>query len=186
MKKRPLAKALLVPGYGGSSQSPLLLRVQRALAALSIESCAVSLERRRPLPRLEHEVAQLRKAREDFIGNSTVPWVVVGRSFGGRVGAFLALQTPPRALVVLSHPIRPEGRVRTHDEEALGKLACPTLLIQGDGDEKAPLPVLLPLVRQNPFLELKVLEGARHALGRHEGPAIEYLCVWLRNLLQRG
>jgi pimeloyl-ACP methyl ester carboxylesterase len=56
----------------------------------------------------------------------------------------------------------------------------PTLIVQGDVDDKGPLEVLGPLVAKNPALTLEVLEGAGHSFGRHEARAVDLAAAFLR------
>jgi len=93
--------------------------------------------------------------------------------------AFLAAQEPPDALVVVGHPISPPGRPRPRDEEALASVRCPTLVVQGDHDDLGPVAVLERISAGNPLIDLIVLSGAGHELGRHEGEAAEHVACWL-------
>jgi predicted alpha/beta-hydrolase family hydrolase len=108
--------------------------------------------------------------------------VLLGRSFGGRMCAFLAAQDPPAALVLLGHPIAPPGRPRPDDEAALASIACPTLVVQGDRDELGPLPVLERIAAANPRVDLTVLAGVGHDLGRMENEAVDRTVAWIETL----
>ncbi len=81
---------------------------------------------------------------------------------------------------MLGFPVRPAGRPRPDDEAALLAVRVPTLIVQGDVDDKGPLEVLRPLVAKNPALTLAVLEGAGHSFGRHEARAVELAAAFLR------
>jgi predicted alpha/beta-hydrolase family hydrolase len=89
---------------------------------------------------------------------------------------------PPAALVLLGHPIAPPGRPRPADEAALASITCPTLVVQGDRDELGPLPVLERIAAANPRLELSVLAGTGHDLGRVENEAVDRAVDWLERL----
>ena len=104
---------------------------------------------------------------------------MIGRSFGGRICAFLAQTEPPDALVVLGYPIAPPGRPRPKDESALAAITCPTLIVQGDQDDLGPLAVLERLAAVNPRLELAVIPGAKHSYGAEESRAVEAAVAWL-------
>src|SRR5687767_6536420 len=97
--------------------------------------------------------------------------------------AFLAEQEPPAALVVLGHPISPPNRPRPRDEATLAALTCPTLILQGERDELGPLDVLARVAAQNPRVELSVLPGAGHELGKSEPEAIARAVDWLTRIL---
>jgi predicted alpha/beta-hydrolase family hydrolase len=107
----------------------------------------------------------------------------VGRSFGGRICAFLASEEPPDALVVLGHPIAPPDRPRPRDEAALASVRCPTLIVQGDRDELGPLAVLQRIAAGNPLIDIVLIAGAGHDLGPKEREAVEHAGRWLESRL---
>ena len=63
------------------------------------------------------------------------------------------------------------------------QVACPTLVVQGERDELGPLAVLERIAAQNRRVELSVLPGVGHELGRQEGEAIERVVDWLGRIL---
>ena len=168
--------AVLAPGYGGTARQPILRALADALATYAIASRAVTFATRgsRPSAGYERELADLRVAR-DALG---------GRSFGGRIAAFLAAQEPPAALVVLGHPISPPGRPRPRDEAALAKVTCPTLVVQGDHDQLGPYAVLERIAATNPHIDLVAIAGAGHEFGRQEGEAVAAAARWLDSMLR--
>jgi len=127
---------------------------------------------------------ELRPAREAIVIRAGMPFALIGRSFGGRMCAFLAAEEPPDALVILGHPISPPGQPRPADEAALLGIACPTLVVQGDRDELGPLAVLERIAGQNPRIDLVVLRGAAHEYGAHEADAIDAAARWLGSVLR--
>ncbi|OGO69701.1 MAG: hypothetical protein A3H36_02435 [Chloroflexi bacterium RIFCSPLOWO2_02_FULL_71_16] len=133
----------------------------------------------RPSSGYRVELDALRRARDELRAAHPGPVALVGRSFGGRMCAFLAAQEPPDALVVVGHPISPPGRPRPRDEEALASVRCPTLVVQGDHDDLGPVAVLQRISAGNPLIDIVVIAGARHELGRHEGEAAEHVARWL-------
>lgn len=168
--------AVLLPGFGGGVRQPLLVRLGRRLNEHGFATAPLALKRGTPKADLESEIAQLHRHVRKLPTRRTV-WL--GRSFGGRVCARLAVAQPPIALVLLSFPVRPKGKHRPLDEAALLKLRCPTLLIQGSADPLAPLRVVKRLVRANSHLQLEIIDGAGHAYGRHEKRAIDLAVNWL-------
>ena len=177
---RPVA--VLAPGYGGTAQQPLLRKLAERLEAIGVaaEPITFSSHGSRPSRGYATELDDLRRARDRLIAAHGGPVALVGRSFGGRMCAFLAELEPPAALVVLGHPIAPPKRPRLQDERALAALACPTLVVQGDRDELGPLDELRRAAAPNPRVEIAVLEGAGHDFGRHEARAIDLTVEWLR------
>ena len=127
---------VLAPGYGGDDRQPILRALAARLAKDDIAARAVTFSTRgsRPSHAYERELADLRGARERLREEGAERIALVGRSFGGRMCAFLARAEPPDALAILGHPIAPPGRPRTDDEAALEAVACPTLVVQGERD----------------------------------------------------
>ncbi|HUG06911.1 MAG TPA: alpha/beta fold hydrolase, partial [Candidatus Limnocylindria bacterium] len=166
--------AVLAPGYGGTSDQPILRALARRLAGYEIASRAITFRTRgkRPSPEYALELEDLRTAR-DALRAEHEKIALVGRSFGGRMCAFLAAVEPPDALAILGHPISPPGRPRPADEDALQGMRCPTLVVQGQRDELGPLAVLQRIALVNPLIDLAVIEGAGHDLGAKESEAVE-------------
>ncbi len=156
-----------MPGFGGSADQPMLVRLSKLLEAEGHEATRVELPKGRPSPGLQVEQAALAEHPAD---------AYVGRSFGGRVCIRLARPVP---IVLLGFPVRPPGRPRPEDEAALSALRAPTLILQGAKDELGPLRVLRPIVRKNPCLTLEVIAGAGHSFGRSEGDVLKRAAAWL-------
>jgi predicted alpha/beta-hydrolase family hydrolase len=180
-----MAVAILAPGYGGTEHQRLLVRLATALGEVGVPARPITFSTagKRPSKGYLAELADLRAARDAMVAEHGGPVFLVGRSFGGRMCAFLAELEPPAGLVVLSHPIGPPDRPRPRDEEALAALACPTLIVQGDRDELGPMAVLSRVAALNPRVEVQVLPGIGHDLGKAEGAAIERAVAWIRGRL---
>lgn len=74
------------------------------------------------------------------------PFVLVGKSMGGRVGCHVAAESkePPAALVCLGYPlVGQNGKVR---DEVLRALRTPVLFVQGTRDTLCPLAKLEALL----------------------------------------
>ena len=179
-----MTSAVLAPGYGGTAEQPLLRKLAARLEADGIATSRIAFSTKRPSPGYRSETQELRAARDAVVARAGAPGARIGRSFGGRMCAFLAAQEPPDALVILGHPISPPGRPRPADEAVLLGIACPTLVVQGDRDELGPLAVLERIAGQNPRVDLVVLRGARHEYGPHEGEAIGAAARWLGTVLR--
>jgi len=177
----PAALAILAPGYGGTSQQPILQALGSALGGHGIGARPItfSTRGRRPSADYQVEIDDLRLACDGARRDGAGQIALVGRSFGGRMCALLAAREPPAGLVVLGHPIAPTGRPRPADEAALAAVRCPTLIVQGERDELGPLAVLERIAEHNPCIELVVLPGAGHAFGRAEPQAIARAADWL-------
>lgn len=177
--------AVLAPGYGGTAEQGILRALSRALEPFEIASVRVTFrtQGKRPSRDYVSELDDLRSAR-DRLRAENGKIALVGRSFGGRMCAFLASIEPPDALAILGHPISPPDRPRPHDEEALQGIRCPTLVVQGERDELGPLPVLQRIALVNPLIDLAVIEGAGHDFGAKERLAVEQVARWLDAMLR--
>lgn len=166
-------KVVLVPGFNGTAQQPMLVRLSKLLRERGLEALAVTLRQGKPSAGLAEETAQL-----DRLAGAG-PIAIVGRSFGGRVGARLAAQREVVAMVLLGFPIRPPGRPRPDDEAALKALRCPVLILQGAKDELGSPALLRRLTKGMKNVELRVVKGATHSYGRHEREVLEQAAEWL-------
>jgi len=173
--------AVLAPGYGGSASQPILVALARELATFGIEARPITFTSRggRPSREYESELADLRTARDALAAGGATHVALVGRSFGGRMCAFLAARETPAALVILGHPISPPRRPRPADESALAEIACPVLIVQGDRDELGPLGVLERIAGANPRIDLVTLPDTGHDFGPREREAIAHAARWL-------
>ncbi|HEV2009637.1 MAG TPA: alpha/beta family hydrolase [Candidatus Limnocylindria bacterium] len=179
-----MTSAVLAPGYGSTAEQPLLKKLAARLEADGIATTRITFSTKRPSRSYTTEKAELRIARDAIVAKAGGPVALVGRSFGGRMCAFLAVEEPPDALVILGHPISPPDRPRPADEAALLGIGCPTLVVQGDRDELGPLAVLERIAGQNPRIDLVVLRGAGHEYGKHEAEAIDAAARWLGSMLR--
>jgi predicted alpha/beta-hydrolase family hydrolase len=177
-----VAIAVLAPGYGGSAQGPILRQLGKQLEPVGVVARSIEFSTRGGRPSREYatELTDLRRARDDLLAVHSPPVVLIGRSFGGRMCAFLAEQEPPDALVILGYPIAPPNRPRPRDEATLAALKCPTLVVQGDMDELGPLAVLERIAAANRWLELAVIAGAGHDYGRSASDAIARSVDWVK------
>jgi len=177
--------AVLAPGYGGGAEQRILRALADQLRSYGIASRAITFRTRGKRPSREYimELDDLRAARDELRRDHDKV-ALVGRSFGGRMCAFLAAVEPPDALAILGHPISPPDRPRPRDEEALQGVRCPTLVVQGERDELGPLAVLQRIALTNPLIDIAVIEGAGHEFGAREGEAVEQAARWLDSVLR--
>ena len=178
--------AVLAPGYGGTAQQPILRRLASALDGFGIASRAVTFRTSGSRPSKDYvsEIEDLRIARDALRTAGAERIALVGRSFGGRICAFLAEGEPPDALVVLGHPIAPPKRPRPRDEAVLRATTCPTLVVQGENDELGPFAVLERIAANNPRIDLVRIAGAGHDFGAREPEAVAAAARWLDSVLR--
>jgi predicted alpha/beta-hydrolase family hydrolase len=178
--------AVLAPGYGGTAEQPILRKLTSALETFGIASRAVTFRTRGSRPSRDYasEIEDLRAARDALRAEGHDRIALVGRSFGGRIAAFLAEREPPHALIILGHPIAPPGRPRPRDEAALAATRCPTLVVQGESDELGPYAVLERIAGNNPRIDLVRIAGAGHDFGSGETEAVAAAARWLDGVLR--
>lgn len=178
--------AVLAPGFGGTAAQPILLELASALDRFGIASRAVSFRTRglRPSKDYVSEIEDLAAARNGLRTDGFERIALVGRSFGGRISAFLSEREPPDALVILGHPIAPPRRARPRDEAALAATTCPTLVVQGERDELGPLAVLERIAANNPRIDLVRIAGAGHDFGARQPEAVAAAARWLDGVLR--
>lgn len=165
---------LLVPGFGGTAQQPLLQKLIRALAEHQVSAEAVTLRKGRPAPDLAAETAEL---TELWLQRTGGRGALIGRSFGARVAVRVALSQPVPRLALLGFPIRPPGKRRALDEQALLQLPCPTLILQGESDELGPPEVLRTFL--SPTATLEIVPKAKHSYpAAAERLVIERCAAW--------
>jgi len=172
--------AIVVPGYGGTTEQPIVRAAVARLARDGIDARAIAFTRKNPTEPFAQELHELRAARDRVLAEGAHNMILVGRSFGGRICARVAAQDPPAALVLLGHPIAPEGRPRPDDEAALQAIRCPTLVVQGDRDRLGPLEVLRRIAGVNQNVQIYVLKGVGHNFGPRQTEGIEHAAGWLR------
>ena len=178
--------AVLAPGYGGDADQPILRALVIALGAAGMIASPIAFSTRKSRPSRDYatEIAELRAYRDTLRAQGVERIALVGRSFGGRICAFLAAEEPPDALAILGHPISPPGRPRLRDDAALEAVACPTLVVQGDRDQLGPMAVLERIAGRNPRIDLVRLEATGHDFGRKETEAVRITARWLTSMLR--
>jgi predicted alpha/beta-hydrolase family hydrolase len=159
---------LLAPGAGAPSSHPRMRTFARLLGTLgSVHpfDYPYALEgRRRPDPLLkliEAHRAALAALRAKHDG----PFVLAGKSMGGRVGCHLALIEPVAAIICFGYPLCGAGdRSKLRDEVLLDSTA-PILFAQGTRDALCPLDLLDGVrKRMRASSTLHVVEGGDHSL----------------------
>lgn len=177
--------AVLAPGYGGSAAQPILLALAEALEAHGIMARRITFSSRCPGGDREAEIAEVRAARDSLRAGGARAIALVGRSFGGRICAFVAADEPPEALAIIGHPISPPGRPRPRDEAALAGIACPTLVVQGELDPLGPLAVIERIAGRNPRIDVVRLHRAKHELlASEQREAVRAVARWLDAVLR--
>jgi predicted alpha/beta-hydrolase family hydrolase len=143
-----------------------------ALRDVGVDATAVQLPR-----------ANATRAAEVFLSAMAAsPGAALGgHSYGGRAASLAAAESAPSALVLLSYPLHRPGRPEEVRTEHWPSITCPTLLLSGDRDQFAQLPVLDREVSRLRHHELVVYPGRRHGLLTVRDAAAERIAMFLRN-----
>ncbi|MDQ2934314.1 MAG: alpha/beta hydrolase [Chloroflexota bacterium] len=117
------------------------------------------------------------------IGDDPSP-VIGGHSFGGRVGSLLAAERGVRGVVLLSYPLHRPGGPETWDARTVhwSRIACPVLLLSGESDPFARLPLLRQAVGRLARAELVTYSGVGHGIGRVLDDALDRISGFVRSL----
>lgn len=168
-----LPTVVLLPGFQGSADQPVLVKLAARLEAFGFPCLRIAPPRLKLTPELEAYGAWL----DDELSAVRGKLVLVGRSFGGRLAIRLAARRELAAVLLLGFPIRPPGKKRPLDEQALNALRCPTWIAQGTRDELGPMRVLR---RFSGSAEIFPVSGAGHDFGAKETLVLDAAAEWVR------
>lgn len=149
---------LLAPGAGGDLDGDGLVALAGVLADLGHPTVRANLPYReagrRAAPPADRSVEPYRRvlaAVQAHVGTSQ-PWILGGKSYGGRVASLAVAQGQPAAgLLFYGYPLHPPGRPDRLRVEHWPSVTVPCLFLQGDRD---------------PFCRLDLLEANRGKLPR--------------------
>ena len=134
--KAPRAKAVLLPGAGGSWQAEGLTFFAGLMATVGIDTLVINLphnQQRRPPGAMAHSVAQLDALINTF-AVADLPLIVGGKSYGSRVAlTYAATTTRVAALIAYGFPLHALGTLKPRDT-LLGAAAMPGLFVSGSRD----------------------------------------------------
>lgn len=174
-------------GAGRGLDAPILVKTAEQLAQLGfiVLRFNFSYMGLRPAPSAggKKEQPELISAIEHMrkYGNP----ILVGKSFGARVGSFVAAEREDiRALVFYGLPIAGIGKnPKPRDWSHLAKISAPVLFITGDNDKLCPL---LPLAQEQKHMTAayasQVVPGDHSFKPRSEDAAIELCVNWISAL----
>ncbi len=110
--------------------------------------------------------------------------VIGGHSFGGRVASLLAADRAVRALILLSYPLHRPGGPETWDERTAhwSRLSCPVLVLSGESDPFARIPLLRRAVERLAHAELVTYPGVGHGIGPVLDDALDRIEAFVRSL----
>ena len=164
---------LLVPGAGGSLDSEPLVALAEAVARCGHQVVRANLvhhQARRRAPRAETAVPGFREiltAAQVLLDRPREePWILGGRSYGGRVASLaVATGTTAAGLLFSGYPLHPPGRTDRLRVDHWPDIGVPCLFLQGDHDPLADVSLLRAHRRKLPRRsELVIVPGGDHAL----------------------
>lgn len=173
----PGRPVLLVPGAGADLDDEGLTALAVLLAGLGALAVRANLPfreaGRRGAPRAERSVTAYAEvlAALDAHLDRPGPWIIGGRSYGGRVASLLVADPPAgdlpalAGLLCVSYPLHPAGRPERLRVAHWPRLHLPTLLVAGTRDAlctRSLLEAELPAI-PGP-LRAHLVPGADHAL----------------------
>jgi hypothetical protein len=151
-------------GHGASGDAASMAKHVEGLRRRGIDAQAIEL----PVKKAELAVVALRAIVPDRAGPDRKPIAVGGQSYGGRVASLAAAEpdTAYAGLVLFSYPLHPPGSPDKVAERTSHwpAIRCPVLLLSGEADPFARLPLLraaVPLLRD---AELVTYPGLGHTL----------------------
>lgn len=110
--------------------------------------------------------------------------VIGGHSFGGRVASLIAPERPVRGLILLSYPLHRPGGPETWDERTAhwSRIVCPVLVLSGESDPFARIPLLRQAVERLAHAELVTYPGVGHGIGPVLDDALDRISEFVRAL----
>ena len=192
---------LLLPGAGGDLGSEPLVALAEVVASCGhtvVRSNLAHHQAGRRAPRAETAVPVLREVLEAAQQqlDEHAPWVLGGRSYGGRVASLAVAEgTDAAGLLFSGYPLHPPGRSDRLRVDHWPHVGVPCLFLQGDNDPMADLELLDAHRHKLPRRStLEVVRGGDHSLrvtavrspdGTPRSPAAavqelrEPVCRWL-------
>jgi uncharacterized protein len=177
------AHVVLAHGAGAAMTSPFLETMTRLLTERHLQVSRFEFDymaarreggKRRPPPRAELLVPEYKRAVEELRaqGASRQKLLIGGKSLGGRVASLAAdeLFSAGRVagLVCLGYPFHPPDKPNNLRTAHLEKLACPTLIVQGERDPFGSR-AQVEVYRLSPKIRIEWAGDGDHDLGPRGG-----------------
>ncbi|MGH7895897.1 MAG: alpha/beta hydrolase family protein [Candidatus Binatia bacterium] len=158
---------LLAHGAGTGMDHPSLVSLQRLLAARGLVAVTFDFPYRARGAGVPDRLPVLVEAYDTVIAatrtNAPRPFVIGGRSLGGRVASHVAAKgTSVDALVFFGFPLHPPGKPGTSRATHLSAIRAPMLFVQGTRDTFARWDLLTGVVSTLPTATLHAIPDADH------------------------
>lgn len=163
---------LLAPGAGGDLDGAGLRSLAEVLVSLGLPVVRTNLPHhegtRRAAPKAERSVQPYRQivAAAQKATGLKGPWILGGKSYGGRVASMAVADGLPAAgLLFYGYPLHPPGKPERLRVEHWPNVGAPCLFLQGTRDPFATDELLARSVRKLPRRStVHLVEGADHSL----------------------
>lgn len=139
--RTPARSVLLTPGAGGDLDGAGLVALARVLTELGCTVVRANLPYReagRRAPRADRSVDSYRAvlaAAQAAVGPRQRPWIVGGKSYGGRVASMaIAAGMPAAGLLLYGYPLHPPGKPEQLRVDHWPDVEVPVLFLQGERD----------------------------------------------------
>lgn len=139
--RTPARSVLLTPGAGGDLDGTGLTALAEVLADLGCTVVRANLPYReagRRAPRADRSVDGYRAvlaAAQAAVGPRRRPWIVGGKSYGGRVASMaVAAGMPAAGLLLYGYPLHPPGKPERLRVDHWPDVEVPALFLQGERD----------------------------------------------------
>ena len=130
------ATVVLAPGAGAGMEHPFLAAVAHGLAAAGLVVVRMDFPYRTAGRRAPDRLPVLLEAMRAVVRDHVrTPFVLMGKSMGGRVATMLGDELGARGVVVFGYPFHPAGQPAKLRTAHLATLRTPTLILQGERDE---------------------------------------------------
>ncbi len=135
----PLATLLLAHGAGAPMDSPFMEQLSAALCERGIrvvrfEFPYMAARREDGRKRPPNPLPALQQCLREQAASMSGPWLVGGKSMGGRVASLLVDELGALGLVCYGYPFHPPGKPEKTRTAHLEALATPALVVQGTRD----------------------------------------------------
>jgi predicted alpha/beta-hydrolase family hydrolase len=170
----------IILGHGASGSAASMAPWVEGLRRHGLAARAIDLPRRRAEEAVPAFLAAIDEGQDVVLG---------GHSFGGRVASLAAARRlaegrPVGALLLLSYPLHRPGQPDTWRERTAhwSALTCPVLLLSGEADPFARLPLLREAVGRLPNARLVTYPRVGHGLLPVLDQALSAALAFIRSL----
>jgi predicted alpha/beta-hydrolase family hydrolase len=190
----PRAGLLLTPGASATRESPALLAIDTAVAALDVAVERMNFPYTEAGRRAPDRPPVLLQAVRDGAarlaadhGLKPASIFLGGRSMGGRMCSMAAAEgLACRGLVLVSYPLHPPGKPEQLRTAHFPQLDVPCLFVSGTRDTFGTPAELEQATKAIPGDVTHVwIEGGDHGLRRKDAAVVDAVVAWLRPRLPR-